>query len=39
MKMFLKRMVMTGDISHNDLPKNSKPGLGEAVRNLAALRG
>jgi phosphate starvation-inducible protein PhoH and related proteins len=45
MKMFLtrmgenSRMVVTGDLSQTDLPKDVKSGLGDAVRKLELLEG
>lgn len=45
MKMFLtrmgegSRMVVTGDLSQTDLPKDVKSGLGDAIRKLEGLDG
>jgi phosphate starvation-inducible protein PhoH and related proteins len=45
MKMFLtrmgehSRMVVTGDLSQTDLPKDVKSGLGDAVRKLEGIEG
>ncbi len=45
MKMFLtrmgqgSRMVITGDLSQTDLPKDVKSGLGDAVRKVEGLEG
>jgi phosphate starvation-inducible PhoH-like protein len=45
MKMFLtrmgenSRMVITGDLSQTDLPKDVKSGLGDAVRKLEGIEG
>ncbi len=45
MKMFLtrmgqgSRMVVTGDLSQTDLPKDVKSGLGDAIRKLEGIEG
>src|SRR6185295_4142801 len=45
MKMFLtrmgenSRMVITGDLSQTDLPKDVKSGLGDAVRKVESIEG
>ncbi|MGW8122379.1 PhoH family protein [Roseivirga echinicomitans] len=45
MKMFLTRMgpsskvIVTGDISQIDLPRNQKSGLGESLRILSGIKG